>query len=233
MVDAAVEAMRQVDVVGLVVDASEKPGRGDQFVADLLGGLEVPVILVLNKIDLVAKPKLLPLIDQMRRWHAFAEIVPISALTGDGVERLETLLPQYLPEGEPLYPEDYLTDQPERRLVAELVREKLLAHTHAELPFTTAVVVDKFEEPDARGLMRLYCTILVDHDSQKPIVIGRAGEMIKRIGTEARQELERFFDTKVFLDLRVKVKERWREDERVLDDLGLERSGRHRSRPPG
>ena len=145
----------------------------------------------------------------------------MSAATGDGVDRLERLLLEQLPEGEPLYPDDYLTDQPERSFVAETVREKVLQHTRAELPFSTAVVVDQFEEPRrASGLLRLYCTILVERESQKPIVIGRAGDMIKRIGTEARQDLEQFFDTRVFLDLRVKVNADWRDDERVLDDIG-------------
>jgi len=129
-----------------------------------------------------------------------------------------------LPEGEPLYPEDYLTDQPERFFVAEAVREQVLQHTHAELPYSSAVVVDKFEEPDEKGLMRLYCTILVERPSQKPIVIGRGGDMIKRIGTAAREELERFFQTRVFLDLRVKVESEWREDERRLDEI-LNRPG--------
>jgi GTP-binding protein Era len=127
-----------------------------------------------------------------------------------------------MPEGEALYPEDYLTDQPERVIASETVREKVLQHTRAELPFSTAVVVDQFEPPDRPGgLMRLYCTILVETESQKPIVIGRAGSMIKKIGTEARRDLETFFECKVYLDLRVKVKPDWRNDERALDDLGL------------
>jgi len=130
-------------------------------------------------------------------------------------------VPGHLPEGEALYPDDYLTDQPERAYVAEVIREKLLQNTHDELPFMTAVVVDQFEEPDDRGLMRLYCTILVERDSQKAIVIGRAGSMIKTIGTEARKELEAFFSAKVFLDLRVKLKTGWREDPRVLDQIGV------------
>jgi len=161
----------------------------------------------------------LPMIDAWSREHAFAEIVPVSAVTGENVDRLETVILQHLPEGDPLYPPDYLTDQPERFFVAEMVREQVLQHTHAELPFSTAVVVDRFEEPDEKGVMRLYCSILVERDSQKPILVGRAGEMIKRIGTAARQELERFFDTRVFLDLRVKVRAEWREDERLLDEL--------------
>jgi GTP-binding protein Era len=185
----------------------------------------------LNKIDLVAKAKLLPLIDRLSRLREFGDIVPISASTGDGVDRLERLLVARMPEGEPLYPEDYLTDQPERTLAAEMVREKLLLHTRAEIPFSTAVVVDQFDEPDRPGgLLRLFCTIYVEQESQKPIVIGRAGEMIKRIGTEARQDLERFFECKVFLDLRVKVRPSWRDDENVLDTLGLERGRKGRRR---
>ena len=222
MVDAAVETLREVDAVMLVHDASSRPGQGDQFVSRLLTGIDVPVVLVLNKIDLVPKTALLPVIEQMRQWHAFADIVPVSAATGDGIEALEALLLRKMPEGDAQYPADYLTDQPERVLVAETVREKVLRHTRDELPFSTAVAVDQFDEPDRPGgLLRVYCTILVETESQKPIVIGRAGSMIKTIGTEARTDLEAFFDCKVFLDLRVKVKPDWRDDERVLDDLGL------------
>jgi len=226
MVDAAVDTLREVDSVVLMHDASTRPGKGDEYVSKLLRDVAIPVVLVLNKIDLVSKPKLLPVIDQLRKWHDFAEIVPVSASTGDGVDQLESLLLAQMPESEALYPEDFLTDQPERTLAAETVREKVLQHTRAELPFSTAVVVDRFEEPEKPGgLLRLWCTILVEQESQKPIVIGRAGEMVKRIGTEARQDLERFFETKVFLDLRVKVKADWRDDERVLNDLGLPKRG--------
>jgi len=154
----------------------------------------------------------------------FAEIVPVSATTGDNVDRLERAIIDRLPEGEPMYPPDYLTDQPERFFAAEIVREKLLQFTRDEIPFSTAVVVDKFEKPEGEGrgrLMKLYCTIVVDRESQKPIVVGRGGEMIKRIGTAAREELEKFFDTRVFLDLHVRVKSEWREDDHVLSDIGL------------
>jgi GTP-binding protein Era len=224
MVDTALETLGEVDVVVLLFDASTKPGHGDQYVTRLLADVTVPVVLVLNKIDRVAKSRLLPLIEQARTWHEFVAIVPVSAATGDGVERLERVLLEHLPEGEPGFPEDYLTDQPERALVAETVREKVLQHTRAELPFTTAVVVDEFNEQDRERLLRLYCTIYVETESQKPIVIGRGGEMIKRIGTEARRDLEQFFGTKVFLDLRVKVNPEWRDNDRVLDDLGVPRS---------
>ena len=234
MVDAAVETLREVDLVALVFDASTRPGHGDEFVSRLLKDLKVPVVLVLNKIDLVAKARLLPLMAEAGKWHDFVAIVPVSAETGDGVERLERVLLEQMPEGEPGFPADYLTDQPERVIVAETVREKVLQHTHAELPFSTAVVVDQFDEGERERILRLYCTIYVETDSQKPIVIGRAGEMIKRIGTEARMDLEKFFGTKVFLDLRVKVNAAWRDNDRVLDDIGVPKmEGKARgSRPP-
>ena len=222
MVDAAVESLREVDVAVLVHDASTRAGKGDEYLSRLLSDATVPVILVLNKIDLVSKPRLLPVIDQLRRWHDFADIVPLAAATGDGVDRLERLLLERMPEAEALYPEDFLTDQPQRTLAAETVREKVLQHTRAELPFSTAVLIDQYEEP-ARpgGLTRIYCTILVEQESQKPIVIGRAGAMIKQIGTEARVDLEKSLGAKVFLDLRVKVKADWRNNDVVLDGLGL------------
>jgi GTP-binding protein Era len=219
MLDAALAAMRDADVVGIVLDVTQKPGGGQRHLIELIKIQDRPVLLILNKIDLVAKRKLLPIIDEWQHVREFAAIVPVSAMTGDGVEALEQAVLDHLPEGEALYPEDYLTDQPERFFAAEIVREQVLRHTHAELPFSTAVVVDQFEEPDERGLLRLYCSILVERDSQKPIVIGRGGEMIRAIGTAARLELERFFDTRVFLDLHVKVKGEWREDDRLLDTM--------------
>jgi GTP-binding protein Era len=231
MVDAAVETLREVDVVALVFDASTRPGHGDEYVAGLLKDVTTPVVLVLNKIDLVAKPKLLPLMERAQGWHPFAAIVPVSAATGDGVERLEAELISHLPESEPIYPEDFLTDQPERTLVAEAVREKVLQHTRAELPFSTAVIVDEFDESDRDRILRLYCTIFVEQESQKAIVIGRGGEMIKRIGSEARQDLERFFDTRIFLDLRVKVNPDWRNNDRALDELGVPRTARRPRKP--
>ena len=222
MVDLALEAMRDVDVLALVVDASAASGGGDRFMINLLKDVKTPAILVLNKVDLVKKVKLLPLIEQYRTAHPFAEIVPASALDGTNVDVLERLFLQYLPEGEALFPPDYVTDQPERFFAAEVVREQVLQLTHDELPFSTAVVVDRFEEPgEGQGLYTLYCTILVDRESQKPIVVGRGGAMVKRIGTAARQELEKYFGARVHLDLHVKVRSAWRDDERVLDELGL------------
>jgi GTP-binding protein Era len=232
MVDAALETLNQVDVVTVVVDASEPTGGGDRFLMDAVRRVGVPRVLALNKIDLVDKTALLPMIDRYAREVGFADIVPVSARTGENVDRLERVMLSHLPDGEPAYPEDFLTDQPERFFVAEIVREQVLRQTHAELPFTTAVVVDKFEEAGSstagRGLLRLYCTILVERPSQKPILVGRRGAMIKAIGTAARHELERFFGTRVFLDLHVKVREDWREDERALDDVGIPRVGKPR-----
>src|SRR3989475_1259886 len=224
MVDTAVDTIGEVDVLGLVVDVAEPPGKGDRFVLDLVKNAKSAVFLILNKIDLIKKSKLLPIIDRYWQERSFAEIVPVSAATGDNVDRLERALVDQLPEGEALYPEDYLTDQPERFFAAEIVREKLLQFTHAEIPISSAVVMDRFEEPaegDAKRLLKLYCTIVVDRESQKPIVVGRGGEMIKRIGTAAREDLERFFDTHVYLDLHVRVKSEWREDDAVLDDIGV------------
>ena len=226
MVDVAREAMREVDLLALIVDASVRSGTGDQYLLKMVQESGTPAVLVLNKVDLVAKQKLLPMLEEYRQAHAFVEFVPISAADGTNVDVLEGVFLEHLPEGEPLYPPDYLTDQPERFYVAEIVREKVLQLTHDELPFSTAVVVDRFEEPDAGGLMNVYCTILVERESQKPIVVGKGGSMIKAIGTAARMELEKFFACRLYLDLHVKVKSEWRNDERVLDDLGVRgRSG--------
>ena len=163
--------MREVDVLGLVVDVNEPPGKGDRFVLDLLKHTQAPVFLILNKIDLIKKVRLLPLMQQYADMGKFAEIVPVSA--GDRRQRRSSRARHLdrLPEGEALYPPDYLTDQPERFFAAEIVREKLLQLTHAEIPFSSAVVIDRFEEPEARtGTLKLYCTIVVERESQKPIV---------------------------------------------------------------
>jgi GTP-binding protein Era len=241
MVDVALDAMRDVDVLALVVDVSAygpgaarpdvrhrlpdgagpgpKPGPGDRYMLELLKEATKPAILVLNKVDLVAKNRLLPIIEMYRQAHAFVEFVPVSARDGTNVDLLEGLFLKYLPEGDPLYPPDYLTDQTERFFVAEIVREQVLQLTHDELPFSTAVVIDTFDEDSKPGLVQIFCTILVDRESQKPIVIGKSGSMIKRIGAAARTEMERFLEKRVYLDLHVKVRSEWRDDERVLDEI--------------
>jgi GTP-binding protein Era len=224
MVEAAIDALREVDCAVLVVDATTKPGGGDEFVLSALSRARVPAILALNKVDLIEKRRLLPLIRQYAEALPFKAIVPVSALTGDGRAELEQEILQALPEGEALYPEDYLTDQSERTLAAELVREKVLLHTRDELPYSTAVVIDRFEERrHPKGVTKIYASILVDHESQKPIVVGKGGAMIKQIGTEARRDLEAMLDGRVHLELHVKVREDWRDDDRLLRELGLDR----------
>ena len=219
MVDAAVKSIGQVDVVLWVVDVTESYGPGDRHIRDLLKQSGKKVVLALNKIDAIAKPKLLPLLDQYRHVLDFADMVPVSAKNGDNVDVLMERLIAHLPEGNALYPEDFLTDLPERFFVAEMVREKILRMTRDELPYSTGVVIDSFEE--GPELVRIEASILVERDTQKAIVIGKGGQMLKAIGTAARQDIEAFLGAKVFLGLFVKVRERWREDLSVLDDMGL------------
>jgi GTPase len=228
MVDAATSTLKEVDVAVLVIDASAAPGSGDRFVRDLVVRANLPVVLALNKVDQVRKTDLLPMIASYAQGDEFKAIVPISALSGVGVESLAQEIVAALPEGDALFPDEYLTDQSERTLAAELIREKVLRYTRDELPYTTAVVISAFEEPDRPGgLTRIFASILVDHDSQKPIVVGKGGDMIKRIGTDARKDLEEMLGGKVFLDLHVKVRQDWRDDERILDEMGLGRRHRH------
>jgi GTP-binding protein Era len=170
----------------------------------------------------VAKAKLLPMLDRYRQAHPFADFVPLSGVDGTNVEAFERVLVSHLPEGEALFPPDYLTSQTERFQVAELVREQVLRLTHDELPFSTTVVVDRFEEPADHGITRIYCTIWVERDSQKGIVVGHGGSMVREIGTAARVELERELDRRIHLDLHVKVKADWRNNERLLDEIAAQ-----------
>jgi len=169
-------------------------------------------------VDLVRKSRLLPLIDAYRQMHEFAEIVPISAKSGDGVDRLVNLARARMPEGPVHFPEDVMTDQPMRVLAAELIREKILQKTRDELPFAVAVGIDSFQEEGR--LARISATVYVEKESQKAIVIGKRGELLKAVGTYARIDMEHLFGMKVFLQLWVKVKEAWRQDERMLVELG-------------
>lgn len=223
MVDAARDALRDADVTVLVVDVTEPPGTGDQYVLDLLERVERPVILALNKVDALPpkrRSELLPLIAGYSKAARFAAIVPVSAQTKDGLAALTAEILAALPEGEPLFPEDYLTDQTVRSMAAEMVREKVLRYTRDELPYSTAVVIEQWEDPVREGgLTTVHAAILVDGPSQKPIVIGKGGAMIKRIGSDARKDLERLLGGKVFLNLHVKVKADWRDDVRILDDI--------------
>jgi GTP-binding protein Era len=220
MMDHVRTAFTEADVITLIVDASEPFGRGDEFVIEMLRQTEGTTrFALLNKIDRLKKNKLLPLIQQYNDFRIFEEIIPISASTGDGVEQLVNVLFDRMQPGAPRYPNEDFTTQPERFFAAEMVREKVLRNTSEELPYTTAVSVDRFEEDEAKKLIKIYATIVVERDSQKAIVIGKQGSMIKKIGTEARVELEAILGTKVFLDLHVGVHEKWREDERFLGEL--------------
>jgi GTP-binding protein Era len=208
-------SLEEVDVVLHLVDSSVPWGGGEDFLFGLLGPVACRVLGVLTKVDLVRpKDALLPLIDEYRRRRPETTVVPISAISGDGLEALLTEMIEALPEGHPMYPEDLATTQTERFFVAELVREKLLAHLRSELPYSTGVVVDFFEESES--LLRINAVIYVERPSQKGIVIGRGGGMIKAVGSEAREELERLLGIRIYLDLRVKVHRRWRDDTRVL-----------------
>jgi GTP-binding protein Era len=220
MVQVAWESIQGADLVLFLVEASTPPGAGDRFILQGIKKAHLPVILVINKMDLIKKRELLPLMDLYRKEHDFAELVPISALTGENVDYLVDTLIQYLPEGGPLYPEDTLTDQSMRALASEIIREKILHKTWEEIPYAVAVVLEEFKEEPDKNLTVIRATIFVERESQRSILIGRGGWMLKEIGQEARIELEKMLDRKVYLELWVKVKENWRQDERVLKELG-------------
>ncbi len=219
MVDIAVQSLGAVDLALWMVDVTEPYGPGDRFVRTILKKSGKPVILGLNKIDRIERPRILPVIEQYRHFLDFVEVFPLSALKGDNVDALAGRLIAHLPEGAPLYPDDFLTDQPERFFVAEMVREQILREMREELPYTTGVVVERFVEEE--GLVRIEASILVERENQKGILIGKKGAMLKQVGTAARHEIEKFLGTKIFLGLFVKVRPRWREDPRVLDEMGM------------
>lgn len=223
MMEVTRQVLRDVDVIALLIDVTESPGAGLQYAIDLINEAQVPKFLLLNKIDRIAKGKLLPMIAAYSKKGDWVEVIPISALQGDNCERFLEVVLDYLPEGEPLFPHDALTDRSERFLTAELVREQVLQHTRDELPYTTAVTIDSWEEPaEQGGVVRIFATILVEAESQKPIVIGRGGQMLKRIGTAARGQIETMLGRRVYLDLHVKVRSGWREDAPILDRLEIE-----------
>jgi GTPase len=217
MVRDASDALSTADLVLLVVDGAPE-GRGGR-VLDMLTRAGVPVILALNKIDLVSKGKLLPAIAEYATRYPFREIVPISAKTGDGVERLAEVLAANLPERGPAYPEDFLSATSEAEWAAEVIREKLLERTRQELPFASAVVVERMTRDEERDVTVVHASIVVEKEGQKGIVIGRGGSMIREIGTAARTELEERSGGKYFLDLNVRVRADWRDDDRFLATL--------------
>jgi GTPase len=216
-------ALEERDLVILIVDASERFGKGDEFTLKLLKEYSVKTILLLNKIDRMAKPRLLPLIDRYSKLYNFEEIIPISARSGDGMEALLRAVIARIPEGPALYPEDMYTDQPERFLASEIIREKVIRQTQQEMPYVTAVLIDEFHESET--LTRIHSTIMVERDSQKPIVIGAGGHRIKEIGTAARHELEKLFPPKVYLELFVKVQPNWRDNQSMVSELDYRGEG--------
>lgn len=228
------DALESRDVVLLMVDATrrldlgedeQKKSRGiseDAFVFELIKNLDCPVFLAINKIDLITKETLAPLIAQLSSLHSFAEVFPISARKGDGLERLVTKLVEYLPAGQRYFPKDQYTDQPERFLVAELIRERILQETGEEVPYASAVVIERFEEPDAHAknpLTRISAAIYCERQGQKAILIGKGGSKLKSIGTNARKEIESLLGTRVFLELHVIVEENWRERRGFVESL--------------
>jgi GTP-binding protein Era len=239
-------ALDGADVVCMLEDASQPPGKGDAYMLDFVARARVPRLLVLNKVDLVRKDRLLPRIAAHAERGLFEEIVPLSALTGDGADRLLALLFARLPAGGPLYDPELLTVHPERFLVAERIREKLLAQTEDEVPFASAVLVERWDEqpgreppdheaePPARtnagqprsaaglGLVKIYASVLVEREGQKKIVVGAGGARIRDIGTAARLDLEEYLGRPVFLQLHVRVEPQWRENPRILAELERE-----------
>ncbi len=217
------QALAERDLTLFIADASARFGKGDEFALELLKQYAPKTILLLNKIDLIEKTRLLPLMDRYSKLHEFEEIFPISAKQGEELPELLEAVMKRLCEGPQYFPPDVYTDQPERFLAGEIIREKVILHTRQELPYVTAVFINNFEE--TKTLTRIHATIVVEKESQKPIVIGAGGSRIKQIGTEARQELERLFPPKVFLELHAKVELGWRDDRAVLAALDYRTEG--------
>ncbi len=216
------EGLEGSDLILLITDATERFGPGEKFVLDMVKKAKTPAFLLLNKIDLIKqKDRLLALIEHWRQLHDFAEVVPISAKKKDNLDDLLNAIVRQLPEGPPYFPSDQLTDQPLRFLAAELIREQVLLDTAEEIPYASTVLVERFEEEGR--LVRIAAAIYCERESQKPILIGRGGQMLKKIGTGARLQIERMLNKKVFLELFVKVKPGWRESRQFVDELDWRR----------
>ncbi|MDR4163880.1 GTPase Era [Bacillus paranthracis] len=220
MVKMAQTTLKEVDIVLFMVNAVEGFGRGEEFIIEKLKETKQPVFLVINKIDQVHPEQLLELIDQYRKLHDFAEIVPISALDGNNVEALIGTIKKYLPEGPQYYPDNQVTDHPERFIIAELIREKVLHLTREEVPHSVAVVIDAIQKREG-GAVYINATIVVERPSQKGIIIGKQGKMLKEVGKRARFDIEALLGSKVFLEVWVKVQKDWRNKMSQLRDLGF------------
>jgi GTP-binding protein Era len=220
MVKAATSTFGEVDLILFLIEADLRHDRDDDLILESIREAGVPVFLIINKIDRVEKSKLLPLIDRFHTLHDFQEIVPVCATSGDGVDRLVDLIREALPEGPKYFPDDLFTDNSERFIAAEIVREKILLLTHREIPYATAVTVEAFKEDEEKNRIRITATITVEKDSQKGILIGKGGKMLKEIGTQARIEMEKFFAAKIFLELFVRVRKDWTKDAKWLKEFG-------------
>lgn len=218
MVKTALEAFKEVDIILFIIEPQE-PESGDKFIINLLKEIRSPVFLLINKIDIIKKSELLPIMDRINELYPFKEIIPISALKQDGIDILLKRIYDYLPTGPKYYPDDIVTDQLERFMVSEIIREKVTEMTEEEVPHSIAVEVIDWEEKE-NGLILIRANIYVERDSQKGIIIGKGGRMLKAIGTSARIDIEKLLNTKVFLELWVKVKKDWRDNFKILEELG-------------
>ncbi|MFC0474401.1 GTPase Era [Robertmurraya beringensis] len=221
MMKVAQNTLKEVDIVLFMVNAEEGFGRGEEFILDKFQSIKTPVFLVINKIDLVHPDQLMEIIVSYKEKYPFAEIIPISALEGNNLEVLLDVIKKYIPEGPQYYPADQVTDHPERFIVSELIREKALHLTREEIPHSLAVVIEKMERIEDKDVVHVMATIIVERDSQKGIVIGKQGSMLKEIGKRARQDIENLLGTKVFLELWVKVQKDWRNKMSQLRDFGF------------
>ena len=222
MVKTALATYKEVDGICFIVEANRPFDDENDYILETLRKVEKPVLLVINKIDLIPKPELLPIMDGYSRLRSFEQIIPISALLGQGAEVLVAEMLKILPVGPRLFPEEMITDLPERFLAAELIREKVFLRTREEVPYATAVVIEEFKEREEKNLVFIKATIQVERESQKGILIGEKGRMLKEIGRRAREEIESLLGTKVFLELWVKVEKNWREDPSALRRLGYQ-----------
>lgn len=221
MMKVAINTLKEVDLVLFMVNAEEGFGRGEEFILEKFQGVKTPVFLVINKIDLIHPDKLLEVIQSYSEKFSFTEIVPISALQGNNIERILEQIKKYLPVGPQYYPADQVTYHPERFIITELIREKALHLTHEEIPHSLAVVMEKLDRSSEKNMIHVMATIIVERDSQKGIIIGKQGKMLKEIGKRARGDIENLLGSKVYLELWVKVQKDWRNKMGQLRDFGF------------